>query len=154
MPYPDDSPSDFNKIAQLKIDQDRLRDITFFNSVHGISQSSPYGQGRPSNALGNRVGNESWFPIERLISEIEEGTEILTGIFDKLDIQALTTIVDGLVTPIPLKIFQRLTDGKIFSITPKDGKEILLEAGGNIAIAANTLIKDGAEALLQFFCRQ
>lgn len=143
-------PSDFQRIAELEEQQNKIRDILFFQSTHAIGKSNTFGQGRSSNAFGSKIGGESWFPLENLVTDINEAL-VATGIFDKLNLQSLTTVVDALVTPIPLKFIQHISDGKIFSLTPKAGKVLEIQPGGNIDIPAVTIIADGEVGLFQFF---
>lgn len=145
-----ESPSDYAKIAQLEDEQNNIRDILFFESVHGVSQSSPYGQGRKLADAGPELGPKSWVPIERSVTEVDEA-EVSTGVFDKLDLHALATVVDAAVSTIPLKFIQHISDGKIFSLTPKAGKILELLPGGNIAVSAATQIADTAAGLFQYF---
>lgn len=147
------SPSDYAKLAELEDTQNNIRDILYFQSVHGVSQSSPYGQGRKSAELGPELGAKSWFPMERSVTEVDEAG-VATGVFDKLDLHALTTVVKGLVDPIPLKFIQFigsgvLGDGKIFTLTPETGKDLDIQTGGSFDIAGT--IKDTAAGLFQYF---
>lgn len=123
------SPSDFSKIAQLEEKQNEIRDIVFFNSVHAISQSSPFGQGRKNTALGSKLGAESWFPLEAIITDVNE-LLVSTGVFDKLDVQSIANVIVGPVGTLILKTIKNISDGKIFSVTPGTGRTLEITPGG------------------------
>lgn len=143
-------PSDFQKIAELEEEQNKIRDILFFQSIHGVSQSNTFGQGRKSNILGSRVGGESWFPLESAITDIDLN-DVATGIFDKLNLQSLTNVVVGPVGTLILKTIQHVSDGKIFSITPGTGRTVEITPGDNIEVSSTITLQDTDMAFMQFF---
>lgn len=146
-----ETPSDFAEIAKLEAEQTKIRDILFFKSVTSQGrEAATTGFGRKSQSFGSHLGGESWFPTERSVTENDESGSP-TGTFDRLDLNALSMIIDAAVTPIPLKWIQRIGNGKIFTLTPKAGKTLQLQPGGNIDIPANIDVPDGCAALLQYF---
>ena len=145
-----DAPSDFIRITELQDEQDKMRDILFFESVHSQNVASIFGAGRKANLFGSRIGKESWKPIETLVNDINEIGEVVTGIFDRFDVQAITNIVDAAATPV-IKFIQRVADGTIFTITPKTGKTVELQTGGNLDITNNITLTDKDVAIMQKF---
>lgn len=144
------SPSDFQKIVELEEEQNKIRDILFFQSIHGVSQSNTFGQGRKSTALGSKLGGESWFPLEAAITDIDLN-DIATGIFDKLNLQSLTNVIVGPAGTLILKTIQHVADGKIFSITPGTGRTVEITPGDNIEVASTITLTDKDMAFMQFF---
>ena len=145
-----EAPSDFNKIIELKAEQDKIRDILFFESIHGVSQSNPFGIGGKNPAFGSKLGADSWFPIEATITDVDEsGTA--TGIFDKINIQSITNVIVGPVGTLVLKIIQHISDGKIFSLTPGTGRTVKITPGGNIEVTSTLTLSDKDMVFMQFF---
>lgn len=155
MSYP--APSDFAKIAELERQQNEIRDIVFFNSVHAISQSSPFGQGRKNTALGSKLGSESWFPLESAITDINE-LLVSTGVFDKLDVQSIANVIVGPVGTLILKTIKNISDGKIFSVTPGTGRTLEITPGGGggddgkgIDVPSTLTLTDKDMVFMQYF---
>ena len=144
------APSDFAKIAELKAEQDKIRDILFFNSQHAVSQSNPFGVGGKNPAFGSKLGADSWFPLESIITDIDEAL-VATGIFDKLNIQSIANVVVGPVGTLVLKIIQHISDGKIFSLTPGTGRTVEITPGGNIEVASTLTLTDKYMVFMQYF---
>ena len=145
-----EAPSDFAKIAQLEEEQNRIRDILFFNSVHGVSSAPPFGQGHKANDLGIEMGVKSQVPIERSVTDVDEN-DVATGTFDRLDLHGQSMVVNGTPATVPVKHIQRVREGRVFTLTPKAGKALQLQTGGNIDIASNVNIGVGQAALLQYY---
>ena len=155
MSYP--APSDFAKIAELERQQNEIRDIVFFNSVHAVSQSNPFGQGRKNTALGSKLGSESWFPLESAITDINE-LLVSTGVFDKLDVQSIANVIIGPVGTLILKTIKNISDGKIFSVTPGTGRILEITPGGGggddgkgIEVASTLTLTDKDLVFMQYF---
>ena len=151
------APSDFAKIAQLEEKQNEIRDIVFFNSVHAVGQSSPFGQGRKNTALGSKLGSESWFPLESAITDINE-LLVSTGVFDKLDVQSIANVIVGPVGTLILKTIKNISDGKIFSVTPGVGRTVEITPGGGggddgkgIEVDSTLTLTDKDMVFMQYF---
>jgi len=151
------APSDFARIAVLKQEQDKIRDILFFNSTHGVSQSNPFGPGRRSAAFGSKLGADSWFPLESIITDIDEALAA-TGIFDKLNIQSIANVIVGPAGTLILKNILNISDGKIFSVTPGTGRTVEITPGGGggddgkgIEVANTLTITDKDMVFMQYF---
>ena len=146
-------PTEIEKLDQLRKELNMVRDILFFSNAKASAQQKTFGVGRKANNLGSEVGGKSFFPIETPITEIDED-DVATGVFDKLNLQSLTTVVSGTASTILLKFIQGLgdlTDGKFFTVTPKTGKSLKLQAGGDLAIPADITITDKEFAVLQYY---
>ncbi len=146
-------PTEQEKIDQLQKELNLTRDILFFNSIASIAQQKTFGVGRKSNNLGSEVGVKSFLPIETPISKIDDD-DVDTGVLDRLNIQGLSTIVSGAASTIAVKFIQGLGDlvnGKYFMVTPKTGKSIELQTGGDIDIPANVTVTDDQFVLMSFY---
>ena len=144
------APSDFAKIAELKAEQDKIRDILFFQGVHGVSQTNPFGPGGKNPAFGSKLGADSWFPFVAAITDINEAL-VATGIFDKLNIQSIANVVVGPVGTLILKTIQHVSDGKIFSLTPGIGRTLEITPGDNIEVASTLTLTDKDMVFMQYF---
>lgn len=152
-----EAPSDFTKIIELKAEQDKIRDILFFQSIHGVSQSNPFGIGGKNPAFGSKLGADSWFPLEATITDVNEAL-VSTGIFDKLNIQSIANVIVGPIGTLILKTIKNISDGKIFSITPGVGRTVEITPGGGggddgkgIEVASTLTLTDKDMVFMQYF---
>ena len=96
----------------------------------GISIDSSLGS--RNAASGDDEGIRSNEPIISNITDVDEN-EVSTGVFDKINIISSMTIIEHTETPITLRyILGPVKDGTRIKITPKIGKEINIESGGNL----------------------
>ena len=79
------SPNVISRLADFNVELNKTRDILFFNAIHSVSQSNPFGQGRKSAGLGSNMGAVSWFPLTSTLTDIDL-LGIATGVFDKIDV--------------------------------------------------------------------
>jgi len=150
-------PSDFQKLAELEQETNKIRDILFFEGAHSTGQSNPFGQGGRRSNLGSEMGAKSWFPLESIITDIDEAL-VATGIFDKLDVQSIANVIVGPVGTLILKSIKNISDGKIFSVTPGVGRTVEITPGGGggddgkgIEVASTLTLTDKDMVFMQYF---
>lgn len=125
----EDSPSDYERIAKLQDQDNKIRDILFFNSIHSNNKSTSFGFGRKTDSFGSKQGAETWKPLESLVTEVNELGNT-TGVFDKLSIQSAAATVTGPVGTLIIKSIQHVLDGRLFTLTPGTGRTVELQTGG------------------------
>ena len=134
--------SDNERIDELQKQLDDINDSQI-NSVGGnenISIDSTRGQ--RNDASGDAGGVRSNEPIIHNITDVDED-DISTGVFDKINIISSMAIIDHTSTPITLRFIQgTVKDGARIKITPKIGKTIDIESGGNILTSTTITITD------------
>ena len=98
--------------------------------------------GNRNSASGDEGGIRSNQPIIHSITDVDED-DVSTGVFDKINIISSMAIIDHTSTPITLRFIQGVVkDGTRIRITPKIGKEINIETGGNILATDTITITD------------
>ena len=134
--------SDNEKIDELQKQLDDVLDSQI-SSVGGNEDISiDSSRGARNAASGDAGGVRSNEPIIHQITEVDEGGTP-TGIFDKINIISSMAIIDHTSTPITLRFIQGpAKDGARIKITPKIGKEINVESGGNILTSSTITITD------------
>ena len=132
--------SDNEKIGELQKQLDDVLDSQI-SSVGGNEDISiDSSRGARNSASGDAGGVRSNEPITHQITDVDEdGTP--TGVFDKINIISSMAIIDHTSTPITLRFIQGTAkDGARIKITPKIGKEINIESGGNILTSSTITI--------------
>ena len=135
--------SDNEKIDELQKQLDDVLDSQI-SSVGGNEDISiDSSRGARNAASGDSGGVRSNEPIIHQITDVDSaGTP--TGVFDKINIISSMAIIDHTSTPIILRFIQGpVKDGARIKITPKIGKEINIESGGNILTTDTITISDG-----------
>jgi len=98
--------------------------------------------GNRNDASGDSGGIRSNQPIVHTITDVDSN-DVSTGIFDKINIISSMAIIDHTSTPITLKFIQGIVkDGTRIKFTPKIGKAINIESGGNILTSVTIPIAD------------
>ena len=134
--------SDNEKIDELQRQLDVINDsqIDAVGGNDNISIDST--RGSRNNAGGDSGGVRSNEPITHQITDVDEGGSP-TGFFDKINIISSMAIIDHTSTPITLRFIQgTVKDGARIKITPKIGKTIDVESGGNILTSSTITITD------------
>ncbi len=134
--------SDNEKIDELQRQLDDVIDSQI-NSVGGnedISIDSSLGS--RNDASGDAEGIRSNEPIIHQITDVDED-DISTGVFDKINIISSMAIIDHTSTPITLRfILGNVKNGARIKVTPKLGKELSIQSGGNIQATAIVTVTD------------
>jgi len=135
--------SDNERIDELQKQLDDVLDSQI-SSVGGNEDISiDSSRGARNAASGDSGGVRSNEPIIHQITDIDEGGTP-TGDFDKINIISSMAIIDHTSTPITLRFIQgTVKDGARIKITPKIGKTIEVESGGNILTTSTITITDG-----------
>lgn len=134
--------SDNEKIGELQRQLDDVLDSQI-NGVGGNENISiDSARGARNDASGDAGGVRSNEPIIHQITDVDEGGTP-TGVFDKINIISSMAIIDHTSTPITLRFIQGpAKDGARIKITPKIGKTIEVESGGNILTSSTITITD------------
>jgi len=135
--------SDNERIDELQKQLDDVLDSQI-SSVGGNEDISiDSSRGARNAASGDSGGVRSNEPIIHNITDVDEGGTP-TGVFDKINIISSMAIIDHTSTPITLRFIQGTAkDGSRIKITPKIGKTIDIESGGNILTTSTITITDG-----------
>jgi len=134
--------SDNERIDELQKQLDDVLDSQI-SSVGGNEDISiDSSRGARNAASGDSGGVRSNEPILHQITDVDSvGTP--TGVFDKINIISSMAIIDHTSTPIILRFIQGIVkDGARIKITPKIGKTIDIEPGGNILTTSTITITD------------
>lgn len=134
--------SDNEKIDELQKQLDDINDsqINAIGGNENISIDSTRGQ--RNSASGDAGGIRSNEPIIHNITDVDED-DVSTGVFDKINIISSMAIIEHTATPIVLRFIQgTIKDGARIKITPKMGKTIDVESGGNILTSSTITITD------------
>ncbi len=134
--------SDNERIDELQKQLDDVLDSQI-SSVGGNEDISiDSSRGARNAASGDSGGVRSNEPIIHQITDVDEGGTP-TGVFDKINIISSMAIIDHTSTPITLRFIQgTVKDGARIKITPKIGKTIDIEPGGNILTSSTITITD------------
>ena len=98
--------------------------------------------GSRNAASGDSGGVRSNQPLIHNITDVDED-DVSTGVFDKINIISSMAIIDHTSTPITLRFIQgNVKDGTRIKITPKIGKTVNVESGGNILTSSIITITD------------
>jgi hypothetical protein len=139
-------------IKDLERSLQTLKDNLIFTSpVNDISMVYA-NLGSRNAAHGPLQGLESVQPITHLITDVNDAGSS-TGVFDKIFLKSSNVIVDWPThSSINLKyILKTANDGqRISCLAPKAGKTLTLQAGGNMAIAADIVLTDQDFAFLMW----
>lgn len=134
--------SDNERIDELQKQLDDVLDSQI-SSVGGNEDISiDSSRGARNAASGDSGGVRSNEPIIHQITDVDEGGTP-TAVFDKINIISSMAIIDHTSTPITLRFIQgTVKDGARIKITPKIGKTINVESGGNILTSSPITITD------------
>ena len=144
-----------NIIQSLQTQVDRLSDQLFRIQKLGVNAGiRPIGGTRSAFGPTGSVfaGMRAWQPILHIITD-ENEDRIETGIFDRINLQSSSVIVDADEgRPLDVRwMQQQIISGNIVTIKPVSGKTMTLKTGGNIDIAADITISSSEFVYLQYF---
>ena len=134
--------SDNERIDELQKQLDDVLDSQISSVGGNENISIDSSRGARNAASGDSGGIRSNQPIIHQITDVDEGGTP-TGVFDKINIISSMAIIDHTATPITLRFIQgTIKDGARIKITPKIGKTINVESGGNILTSSTITITD------------
>ncbi len=142
MPRGFETESDNERIKEVQSQLDDVLDSQIYSVEGNANISIDSTRGSRNDASGDAGGVRSNEPITHQITDVDEDGNS-TGVFDKINIISSMAIIDHTSTPITLRFIQGTAkDGAIIKVTPKSGKELSIQSGGNIQATSIITVTD------------
>jgi len=144
-------PSDQEEIKELNEKIENLTDDQIFTNGGGEEPLSEGTFGRRNSADGRADGLRGTTPrIHQLTEKDESGTP--TGTFDRINLITTLVIVDHTSTPMSLKFINgKPVPGTSLRVTPRGGKALTIETGGDFDITSSISVIDDEYVDFIFF---
>ena len=146
-------PSEQEEIKTLNDKIEELTDNQIFSTGSGEIPLTSGTLGRRNSASGSDAGIRSNISRIHQITENDD-TGSPTGTFNRINLVSTLAIIDDLSQGgnIPLKFTNgKPTPGSILKITPKEGRSLTIETGGDFDISSSISVADDEVVEFIFF---